>query len=182
MLPGGNMIQSRRHRPGADGFFGNEPHHGPGLRRTAPESGKFLRGEAERQADAAPTPSLEPAAHPRWRVAASLIPTLIFVRATGAIVAANDAAARAYRATREELLECFISDLVPPSERVVDRLLLRLRHPHAMWTGPLLQRRTDGTTFWAEIAVIETGVTGSTTMALVVKVEDPPSRNATSLD
>jgi hypothetical protein len=33
---------------------------------------------------------------------------LIFVRATGAIVAANDAAARAYRATREELLEAFI--------------------------------------------------------------------------
>jgi PAS domain S-box-containing protein len=164
------MIQSLRHRPGADSFFDDEQHHGPGLRRTAPESGKFLRREVP---EPRPARALEPAAHPRWRVAASPLPTLIFVRATGAIVAANDAAARAYRATRDELLESFISDLVPPSERIVDRLLLGVRHPQTMWTGPLLQRRTDGSTFWAEIAVVETGVAGTTTMAIVVKVQDP---------
>lgn len=178
------MIQSLRHGPGADSFFDDEQRHGPGLRRTAPQSGKFLRRDAERPAGAGalsepqPTGLREPPAHPRWRVAASPIPTLIFVRATGAIVAANDAAARAYRATREELLESFISDLVPPSERIVDRLLLRVRHPQTMWTGPLLQRRTDGSTFWAEIAVVETGATGTTTMAIVVKVQDPTARAA----
>lgn len=179
------MIQSRRQRSEAESYFGDE-QRGPGVRRTAPESGKFLRRDAEPWTDAGAVaerhPTLEPPAHPRWRMAKSAIPMLVFVRATGAIVAANDAAARAYRATREELLESFISDLVPPSERIVDRLLLRVRHPQTMWTGPLLQRRTDGTTFWAEIAVVETGVTGSTTMAIVVKVDDPPGRSAPALD
>ncbi|HEX7603372.1 MAG TPA: PAS domain-containing protein [Polyangiaceae bacterium] len=176
------MIQSLRHGPGANSFFDDEQRRGPGLRRTAPQSGKFLRRDAERPTDAGalleprPTGVREPPA--RWRVAASTIPTLIFVRTTGAIVAANDAAARAYRATREELLESFISDLVPPSERIVDRLLLRVRHPQTMWTGPLLQRRTDGSTFWAEIAVVETGATGTTTMAIVVKVQDPTDDRA----
>lgn len=95
---------------------------------------------------------------------------LVFVRASGAIVAANDAAARAYGTTREALLESFISELVPSPNRIVERLL-RLRHTETMWTGPLLQRRLDGTPFWADLGILETGAAGAATMAIVVKVE-----------
>lgn len=97
------------------------------------------------------------------------MPVLIFVRATGAIVAANDAAARAYGWTHDELLESRISDLVPPTDRFVDRLL-RHDHPQTRWTEPLPNHRKDGTTFWAELAMLETGVTHSETMAMVVRV------------
>lgn len=104
---------------------------------------------------------------------------LIFVRATGAIVAANDAAARAYGATHEELLASFISELAPPPDRVIDRLL-RLRHARPMWTGPLLQHRRDGTTFWAELGILEAGATDSATMAIVVKVDAAPTNGSRS--
>jgi PAS domain S-box-containing protein len=115
---------------------------------------------------------LPPHWRPRWRVSASPIPMLIFVRATGAIVAANDAAVRAYGWTHEELLESSISDLVPPTDRFVDRLL-RHDHRETTWTEPLLHHRKDGTTFWGELGMIETGITKSETMAVVVKVEEP---------
>ena len=167
------MNQSQRHRCETTGLDDEQRHEGPGLRRVAPDSGTFLRSEPPPPPDAGTAPATRPRERQlRWRVASSSIPMLVFVRATGAIVAANDAAARAYGATHDELLESFISELVPPPDRVVDRLL-RLRHPRTMWTGPLLHRRTNGSTFWGEIVVIEAGVTGSATMAIVVKIQDP---------
>jgi len=72
---------------------------------------------------------------------------------------------------REELLESFISELVARADDVSDRLL-RLRHPETTWTRPLVQRRMDGTTFRAELAVLEAGATGSATIMVVLNVEE----------
>lgn len=108
----------------------------------------------------------------RWRVSTSPFPTVIFVRATGAIVAANDATVRAYGWSRDALLASSIADLVPPAGRVLDRLL-RHSHSDVTWTEPLLHQRKDGTTFSAELGLLETGVTNSATMAVVVRVREP---------
>jgi len=167
------MEPQRRHRPGATGAsYAQRTWDVP----RAPESGTHLRGEGERFTDgeSRPTRSREPSWHLRWRVAASPIPMLIFVRATGAIVAANDAAVRAYGWSHEELLESSISDLVGSTDGGVDRLL-RVHHPRTTWTTPALQVRKDGTTFLAEMGMLEAGLTGSATMVLMMKLEDGPS-------
>lgn len=105
----------------------------------------------------------------RWRVSVSPFPMVIFVRATGAIVAANDATVRAYGWSRDALLASSIADLVVPTDRFIDHLL-RHSHSDVTWTEPLLHQRKDGTTFSAELGLLETGVTDSATMAVVVRV------------
>ena len=142
-------------------------------RRGAEDSGIHLRPDAPVRAVHEPRPQGLPGLtwHPRWRVSASPFPVLIFVRDTGAIVAANDAAVRAYGWTHEELRASSIAALVPPTDRFVDRLL-RHDHPQTPWSEPLVHHRKDGTTFWAELVMLETGVTKSETMAVVVKVRE----------
>lgn len=110
--------------------------------------------------------------HLRWRVFGdSPIPMLIFLRADGAIVAANDAAVREYGWTRDELLEASISDLVPPTDRFVDRFL-RHAHRQTKWAESLLHHRKDGTSFLADLGMLQAGVTDSATMAVVMKREE----------
>lgn len=165
-------------------FQGQRRHDGPGLRR-APESGVFLVADSPsrtQQQDQAPiTPSRDARWYLRWRVSDSSIPTLIFVRRTGAIVAANEAAARAYGFTREELLARSISDLVPPTGSLADRLLA-LHHPETRWTAPLVQRRKDGSTFLAEVGMLEAGVAESATMVIVVDVREGTSTSLTACE
>lgn len=171
MNPGGEaMDRPQRIRPHTSGYLN---HGGNGERRVAhpppPESGTFLRADAPHALDESPVlRSRAPNWYPRWRVAASPIPMLIFLRSSGAIVAANDAAARAYGWTHGELLESSISDLVVWND-LVDRQLGR-HHPETKWTAPVLHRRKDGTTFLAELGLLEAGVTGAATMAVVVRV------------
>ena len=97
----------------------------------------------------------------------------IFLRTDGAIVAANDAAVREYGWTQEELLEATIADLVPPVDRFVDRLL-RHAHRQTKWAEALLHRRKDGTSFRADLGMLQAGVADSATMAVVVKRDAPP--------
>jgi PAS domain S-box-containing protein len=151
----------------------NAPH--------AAESGTFLSpyssvAEAARESRA--QRSRERSWHLRWRVfSASPIPMLIFLRADGAIVAANDAAVREYGWTHDELLESSISDLVPPTDRFVDRLL-RHAHRQTKWAEALLHHRKDGTSFLADLGMLQAGVTDAATMAVVMMRDAPGARSA----
>ncbi|HEX7603373.1 MAG TPA: PAS domain-containing protein [Polyangiaceae bacterium] len=153
-------------------FDGGEPDL-----RNAAESGTFLRIDpsvpvAKRESRA--QRSRERSWDLRWRVfSASPIPMFIFLRTDGAIVAANDAAVREYGWTQEELLEANIADLVPPVDRFVDKFL-RHAHRQTKWAEALLHRRKDGTSFHADLGMLQAGVTDSATMAVVVKRDAHP--------
>jgi PAS domain S-box-containing protein len=103
--------------------------------------------------------------------AAAEFPILVFHRESGAILAANEAAVRAYGGTRKELFGCFLTDLFPPSGSGGPDL----KHIHdwtAPWTGSWRLRRKDGTTVWSKIGMIDTGdAAHPATMILVVDTE-----------
>ena len=80
----------------------------------------------------------------------------IFDRRSGAILAANDAAARAYGYTREQLLACKVDEICRPCDPGRG-LLTTPRSEGASWTGTLRQSRKDGSTFEADVAMTETG-------------------------
>lgn len=90
----------------------------------------------------------------------------VFDRATGAIVAANAAAARAYGFAREQLLAMTLEDLGLAGVALMDA-----RADGPSWTGPCVQRRADGSAFLVEIGVI--GTTDTAAMAILRKLEEP---------
>jgi PAS domain S-box-containing protein len=86
----------------------------------------------------------------------SHFPMWIFDRVTGAVIDVNDAAMRAYASTREELLVSTVWDmLTPPGPSGVH--LLSALHEVVQWTEPWMQRRRDGSEFWAEVGMIDAG-------------------------
>jgi PAS domain S-box-containing protein len=164
-----SMHDQRRQRADANSELGSHEAQPP----RAMDSGIYLSvdGAAGGKRESRAQRSRERSWHLRWRVfSSSPIPMLIFMRTTGAIVAANDAAVREYGWTEEELLASSISDLVPATDRFVDRLL-RHAHPQTTWTPTLIQHRKDGTTFRADMGMLQAGVTDSATMAVVMKQE-----------
>lgn len=90
------------------------------------------------------------------RLTSSPFPMLIFDRYSGAILDANDAAVRASGWSREGLLGSTVSDLFPP-KGPDGPCFVRLRHWDTLWTGPWIMRRKDGSTFFAEVGMIEAG-------------------------
>ena len=90
------------------------------------------------------------------RLTSSPFPMLIFERQTGTILDANDAAVRASGWSRESLLGSTVSDLFPP-KGPDGPSFVRLRHWDTLWTGPWIMRRRDGSTFFAEVGMIEAG-------------------------
>jgi PAS domain S-box-containing protein len=101
-------------------------------------------------------PSAEDEGLRAWRLPASPFPMWIFDPQTGVIVGANDAAVCMYGYTREELLACRMRDLCEARDPSVE-LLTTLHVKVSPWICTAEQRRKDGTTFEADIAMTETG-------------------------
>jgi PAS domain-containing protein len=140
---------------------------GPGLAR-APESARPAR-EAGGFA---------------WHLPASAFPMWIFDHQSGSIVAANDAAARAYGYTREELLVCTADELCP-TPLPGKGLPATARSQTSPWTGRARHIRKDRAVFDADIATIEIGqAPHAATMVLVMQMQaalPPESRSKTLL-
>lgn len=101
-----------------------------------------------------------------WGLVSSF-PMWVFNCISGAIVAANEAAARAYGYTRDELLACTIRDLC--ASRDPDELrLMSLRNGGPLWIGPWKQRRKDGTPFDAEIGLVAARDDAEQPVAMVI--------------
>jgi hypothetical protein len=101
-----------------------------------------------------------------WHLA-SPFPMWVFDRATGAIIAANAAAARLYGFSREQLLAMTLDDLGASGV-----LLMDARDGGPSWTGPCVQHRADGSAFMAELGVI--GTTDTTAMVIMRTLKEPP--------
>jgi len=122
-----------------------------------PESGTFMKATAG--GDEA-----------EWRtLPASPLPMWIFDPNTGEIAAANEPAERAYGYAHGELLGCCVRDLWPRQRQdPSDGLVSNLRAGDSLWTGTFEQRRKDGGTFEADIAMIETSDAARTAVMVVV--------------
>jgi PAS domain S-box-containing protein len=101
----------------------------------------------------------------------SPFPMYVFDLTSGALVSANEAAASAYGYTREELLVRTIGDISPL--RDPEGGPVRLRGDEVTWTWSSRHRRKDGTTFEAEVGLIETG--DAKLVAAVVVVHPTPN-------
>jgi PAS domain S-box-containing protein len=131
--------RGERLEPGASASAGGPalglPSTGPG---TAPEvSGVHALPEGRRRASYLPE---------------SPFPMWLFDRGSGKVLAANQAAVRAYGYTRTELLACHVGDICP------GELLDAVRARAAARTGTnVRQRRKDGTTFETDVVMTDTG-------------------------
>jgi PAS domain-containing protein len=85
-----------------------------------------------------------------WYLPASPFAMWIFDRRSGALLAANDAALRAYGCTAAQLLACNVDDVCPGGEL----LTIPLAMP-ATWIGTVRQRRRDGSTFESDLALTD---------------------------
>jgi len=102
-----------------------------------------------------------------WRLPVSPFPMWIFDRDSGAIMAANDAAAEAYGYTHEQLLACTVDDICPP-EGPAEGLRMAPRTDVTPLVRAVRQRHRDGSTFEAEIATIDCSDAAHTaTMVLI---------------
>ena len=109
-----------------------------------------------------------------WRVAESPYPMWIFDRRTAALLAANDAAVAAFAGTREALGTVRVGDLFPSS--AAGASILDHREQDVLWVGPWLHRRSDGTTAWAEVGLIESAsAEGPSTMIFLNRLKREPS-------
>ncbi len=103
----------------------------------------------------------------KWRLPDSPFPMWIFDRQSGAVLAANEAAFYAYGYTREGLLACRVSDLCPPRSPTDELQAIPLAGDLPL-TESVRQRRRDGSTFMADITMIDTGdAANSAAMVLV---------------
>lgn len=84
----------------------------------------------------------------------SALPMWIFDAASGAILAVNDQALKAYGYEREELLQCSVHEICPGDARTLMEQAVR---DDAPWTGTIRVRRKDGHSFEADVSMIETG-------------------------
>jgi PAS domain S-box-containing protein len=109
------------------------------------------------------------------RLPESPLPMWIFHIEGGAIVAANEAATRAYGYTLDELLACRLGDLFPDEVGMLTELLGRA----SPWTGTFRQRRKDGGTFEVDAAMIDMGGTGPTAIMVIACPVTPGRREGT---
>jgi PAS domain S-box-containing protein len=99
------------------------------------------------------------------RLPTSPFPMWIFETGSGAILAANEAAAEAYGYSRDELLTCRVHDLCPP--HVASGGLLEMLRTREPWMGTFEQRRKDGSTFEVDLAMVEMGDGGGSAIMVI---------------
>jgi PAS domain-containing protein len=114
--------------------------------------GEDRRNNSPGHATSGPAKTLHVAGRGRWGHLSGPFPMWVFDRRTGALLAANDAAVRAYGYRLDDLLKCRLNDICPAAVRTT-----KLRANEPAWTGPWEQRRKDGTTFVAEMGMLATG-------------------------
>lgn len=89
------------------------------------------------------------------RVPEGPFPIWMFRRLSGVIVAANDAAVRAFGYTRDDLLTRTLGDLSAAHAGCGDDLGSVPPSRCAPWVGRVLLRRRDGSTFEADVALLD---------------------------
>lgn len=96
---------------------------------------------------------------------------LLFDRDSGAVLDANHAAVRAFGWSREDLLTCLVSDIFPTlgpeGPGVVHGQATR-------WMGPSIVRRKDGSTFFAEVGMMDGPSEGQPSMIMTVDTGGEP--------
>ena len=123
---------------------------------------------AEASSHTARSSSAVPYGRSPFSLPRSPLPMWIFDRA-GAIVAANDAATDLYACGRAELLALGVGDLWP--DCAPDGTFTRaptFRDEGGLWTATLRQLRRDGTSFEAEVTVLDVGEAGQGATMVIV--------------
>ncbi len=111
----------------------------------------------------------------RWRVPDGPLPMWIFDRATGAILAANPAAERAYGYAVGELLARRVHDICLPDARGRSLASTAQRLDVAEEPDTFLQRRRDGSVFEAEVTTLVAGVDQLCAATMVLVQPQPRS-------